>query len=71
MESAWAYRHRPAVGALLRRRQAGADPATLARSWKAQQRLHATWKKMAARGKPSGVTATAVAASSRASSGPR
>jgi len=61
VESAWAYRHRPAVGALLRRRQAGADPGTLARSWKAQQRLHATWRKMAARGKPPGVTATAVA----------
>jgi transposase len=61
VESAWAYRHRPAVGAGLRRRQAGADPATLARSWKAQQRLHATWSKMAARGKPPGVTATAVA----------
>ena len=61
VESAWACRHRPAVGALLRRRQEGADPGTLARSWKAQQRLHATWRKMAARGKPPGVTATAVA----------
>jgi transposase len=61
VESAWAYRHRPAVGALLRRRQAAADAGTLARSWKAQQRLHATWGKMAARGKPPGVTATAVA----------
>jgi transposase len=60
-ESAWAYRHRPAIGAGLKRRQAGADPATLARSWKAQQRLHATWTKMTARGKPAGVTATAVA----------
>ena len=49
--AAWAYRHRPAVGALLRRRQAGADPGTLP-SWKAQQRLHATWRKMAARGSP-------------------
>lgn len=61
VESAWAYRYRPAIGAGLRRRQAGADPATLARSWKAQQRLHATWKKMAARGKPAGVVVTAVA----------
>jgi len=60
-ESAWAYRHRPAIGALLRRRQAGADAATLARSWKAQQRLHATWTKMTARGKPHGVVVTAVA----------
>ena len=36
-------------------------PGTLARSWKAQQRLHATWRKMAARGKPPSITATAVA----------
>jgi transposase len=45
VEAAWSYRYRPATGALLRRRQAGADPATLARSWKAQQRLNATWKR--------------------------
>jgi transposase len=61
VEAAQAYRHRPAVGAVLRRRQAGLPPATLARSWKAQQRLHATWAKTAARGKPYGVTAAAVA----------
>jgi transposase len=42
VESAWAYRYRPAIGAALRRRQAGAGADTLARSWKAQQRLHAT-----------------------------
>ena len=39
-EAACAYRHAPAIGAGLRRRQAGADPETLARSWKAQRRLH-------------------------------
>jgi transposase len=61
VESAWACRCRPAIGATLRRRQAGADPGTLARSWKAQQRLHAAWKKMTARGKPHGVAVTAVA----------
>jgi len=61
VESAWAYRYRPAVGAALRRRQAGAGADTLARSWKAQQRLHATCKKMTGRGKPSGVVVTAVA----------
>jgi transposase len=42
-EAAWAYQHAPAIGAALRRRQAGADPATLARSWKAQRRLHARY----------------------------
>ena len=39
IETAWAYRHRPAIGATLRRRQAGCAEETLARSWKAQQRL--------------------------------
>jgi len=61
VEAAQSYRYRPAVGAGLRARQAGAGPGTLARSWKAQQRLHATWKKMTARGKPHGVVAAAVA----------
>ncbi len=61
VESSWAYQHRPAIGAGLRHRQAGLPPETLARSWKAQQRLHATYKKMTARGKPHGVVITAVA----------
>jgi hypothetical protein len=34
-EAAWAYRFAPAIGAALARRQAGACPETLARSWKA------------------------------------
>jgi transposase len=61
VEAAWAYRYRPAIGAALRRRQAGQPPDTLARSWKAQQRLHAKYKKMTARGKPPGVAVVAVA----------
>jgi transposase len=40
-EAAWSCRHAPAIGAGLRRRQAGASPQTLARSWTAQRRLHA------------------------------
>ncbi len=39
IESAWAYQHVPNLGVMLRRRQAGVDPATVARSWTAQQRL--------------------------------
>jgi len=61
IEAAWAYRYRPAIGVTLRRRQAGQPPQTLARSWKAQQRMHAKYKKMTARGKPSGVAVVAVA----------
>src|SRR5712664_816752 len=61
VEAAWAYRYRPAIGVTLARRQAGQSPQTLARSWKAQQRLHAKYKKMTARGKPPGVAVVAVA----------
>ena len=61
VEAAWAYRYRPAIGVTLRRRQAGQPPETLARSWKAQQRLHAKYKKMTARGKPPGVAVVAFA----------
>jgi len=61
IEAAWACRYRPAIGATLRRRQAGLSPETLARSWKAQQRLHAKYAKMTARGKPPGVAVVAVA----------
>jgi len=42
-EAAWAYRHAPAIGAGLRRRQDGAAAETLARSWTAQRRLHARY----------------------------
>jgi transposase len=61
IEAAWAYRFRPAIGVTLRRRQQGADPQTLARSWQAQRRLHARYKTMTARGKPAGVAVTAMA----------
>jgi transposase len=61
VEAAWAYRHRPAIGATLRRRQAGCPEQTLARSWKAQQRLHATYAKLIRRGKIPPVAATATA----------
>ena len=43
IEAARACQHGPATGATLRRRQAGAAPGTLARSWKAQRRLHARY----------------------------
>jgi transposase len=61
VEAAWAYRHRPAIGVRLRQRQADADPATLARSWAAQQRLHATYAKLTRRGKIPAVAITATA----------
>ena len=61
IEAAWAYRHKPSIGATLRRRQHGASPATLARSWAAQRRLYAKYRQMIARGKPPGVAVTAMA----------
>ena len=49
VEAAWAYRHRPAVRGKLAVRQEGLPPELLAYSWKAQERLHATYRKLAAR----------------------
>jgi len=61
IESAWSYRFRPAIGVTLRRRQDGAQPDTLAASWKAQRRLHGKYQQMTARGKPAAVAIVAVA----------
>jgi transposase len=49
VEAAWAYRHRPAVRGKLAVRQEGLPPELLAYSWKAQERLHASYRKLAAR----------------------
>jgi transposase len=61
IEAAWAYRYKPAIGVTLRRRQLGAGPDTLARSWKAQRRLHGKYRAMTARGKAAPEAITAIA----------
>ena len=61
IEAAWAYRYKPAIGATLRRRQQGAAPDTLSRSWKAQRRLHGKYRAMTGRGKAAPEAATAIA----------
>jgi transposase len=62
VEGAWHYRRAPAKGLALKRRQAGQDPRILALSWKAQQRLHRTWRRLdAERGKRRTIVAVAVA----------
>lgn len=61
IEAAWAYQHRPGIGVTLARRQSDAGAETLARSWTAQQRLHAKYKKMTGRGKPPAVAVVALA----------
>jgi transposase len=49
VEAAWSYRHRPAVGSQLRRRQQDQPQAVITHSWLAQQRLHAKFVHVAAR----------------------
>lgn len=61
VESAWAYRARPAVGAALGKRQDGIHPATLARSWAAQQRLCGKFRRLDARKNNRKVVVTAIA----------
>jgi transposase len=61
IESAWAYQHHPSLGLTLRRRQEHPDPATVARSWHAQQRLCARFRRLDARKTSRSVVAVAIA----------
>lgn len=49
VEAAWAYRHRPWMGAPMRRRSAGQPPEVLAYCWGAQLRLHSRYRRLAPR----------------------
>jgi transposase len=60
IQSAWHYRKRPAVGAPLRQRQRGQDPAVIRHAWKCQHRLYTLFHRLAVK-KPRQVAATAVA----------
>ena len=61
VESAWSYRHRPAIGARLRKLQEGLPAEITEIAWRAQIRLHKRYMKLMARGKEQGKTMTAVA----------
>jgi transposase len=62
VEAAWHYRRPPAKGHALKRRQEGQDQQVIALAWKAQQRLHRTWRRLdAERGKRRTIVAVAVA----------
>ncbi len=61
VEAAWAYRHRPAIGAALRKRQEAVSEKVQEISWKAQQRLHQRYITLLLKGKNKGVVITAVA----------
>ena len=60
VQAAWSYRHRPAMGAALKRRQRGQPPAVIGHAWKAQHRLYKFFHRVAARRGPQ-VAAVAVA----------
>ena len=60
IEAAWNYRHRPFVGAGLRKRQAHLSEEVKAIGWKAQHRLHARYRKLIGRGKCQQQVVTAV-----------
>jgi transposase len=62
VEAAQHYRHAPAIGATLARRQAGQDPRIIEIAWRAQRRLHQRWQRLhRERRKPAGVVAIACA----------
>jgi transposase len=62
VEAAHHYRHRPAIGAALARRQDGQDPRIIEIAWRAQRRLNQRWQHLhTERRKPSGVVAIACA----------
>jgi transposase len=62
VEAAHHYRHQPAVGAELARRQAGQDPRIIEIAWRAQRRLHGRWQRLyIERRKPASLVAVAVA----------
>lgn len=60
IEAAWAYRHKPAIGGTLRKRQATLSEAVKAIGWKAQLRLHARYRRLLGRGKCQQHVVTAV-----------
>ena len=61
VETAWQYQHRPNIGATIARRHQGLPPATVARSWTAQQRLCARFRRLDARKTSRNVVAVAIA----------
>jgi transposase len=60
IEAAWAYRHRPGIGATLRKRQATVSPKVKDIAWKAQHRLHARYALLMAKGKHKQQVVTAI-----------
>jgi len=61
VEAAWHYRHKPAVGAGLKKRQERLSEEIKQLSWKAQHRLNFKYRKMVAKGKSAQKAIVAVA----------
>jgi len=62
VEASYHYRHQPAVGGALERRQRGVDPRACEIGWHAQRRLHHQWQRLrVGRGKPANVVRIALA----------
>ena len=61
VESAWAYKARPASGATLKKRQDGLDPEVVARAWAAQLRLCGKFRRLDERKTNRKTVVTAVA----------
>lgn len=61
VEAAWAYRMQPRVSRILRKRQQEVPDRVCRISWKAQLRLCARFRRLAAKGKPRQVVVTAIA----------
>jgi transposase len=61
VEAAWAYQHRPYVGAEIAKRHEGLPPEVVARAWAAQLRLCGRFRHLAARKNTKSVVAAAVA----------
>lgn len=61
VEAAWAYQHKPWVGGFLLKRQQGLDQKIKDIAWKAQWRLCARYRKLAAHGKNKPQIVTAIA----------
>lgn len=61
VESAWAYQHRPAVGPMMKKRQARCSEETIERAWHAQLHLCGKFRRLAARKTSNKTVATAIA----------
>ena len=59
-EASWAYRHRPNLSRVLRKRQEGLREEVKEIAWKAQHRLYGRFRKLTARGKTQQQVVTAV-----------